>query len=293
MENTEVLTKYRSYFEAWLDIRLEQMLQARGIMLCSHEKRRYKPEGGMLYLPVCAFETDDALFISCIPEWENELSDLLMGATASDATTKMNTYLSEKECNVCELHRLYGLESLDMQIDSSRAVALDITHYEKYLAFYNEKSPAIAALTNPHEWMEQDYKERIERNILYGILEDEKIVSVTDSETIPSKPEKMMRIGIDTLPLYRRKGYASMACAAFIENHLRQGSMPVWECGVNNIASQNLAEKLGFRYLGNIFYAATLDMSLLLQEMDKNDVLIGDCVIGDEKLVCVRQNSTD
>ena len=263
MEKTELFTKYRSYFEAWLNIPLEQMLPARGIVLFSHEERRYKPEGGMLYLPVCAFETEGALFISCIPEWENELSGLLMGVTVSEAITKMNSYLNEKECVVCDYHMFYGLESLNAQIDSTKAVALDNTHYEKYLAFYKEKSPTIAALISPHEWMEKDYQERTERKILYGILEDNKIVSVTDSETIPNKPEKMIHIGIDTLQQYRRKGYAAMACAAFIENHLRRGSMPVWECGINNTASRNLAEKLGFHHLGNVFYAATIDMSLL------------------------------
>ena len=120
-----------------------------------------------------------------------------------------------------------------------------------------------ASLTSPHEWMEKDYQERTEMKILYGILEDNKIVSVTDSEMIPNKPEKMIHIGIDTLQQYRRKGYASLACAAFIENHLRRGLMPVWECGINNTASRNLAEKLGFRHLGNTFFAATLDKSLL------------------------------
>ena len=263
MEKTEVVSKYRSYFEAWLNIPLEQMIPARGVILSSHEKRRYKPEGGMLYLPVCAFETADALFISCIPEWESELRSLVAGASLSEATVKLHGYLNEKEYVVCDNHRFYGFESLNAQIDTTKAVALDNTHYEKYLAFYKEKSPTIAALTSPHEWMEKDYQERTERKILYGILEDNKIVSVTDSETIPNKPEKMIHIGIDTLPQYRRKGYASLACAAFIENHLRRGFMPVWECGINNTASRNLAEKLGFRHLGNVFYAVTTDMSLL------------------------------
>ena len=165
MINTDELTKYRSYFEAWLNIPLEQMLPKKGIILSSHEKRRYKPDGWMLYLPVCGFEIEDALFISCIPELENVLSVLLTGAT--------------------------------------------------------------------------------------------------DSETIPNKPKNMIHIGIDTLQQYRRKGYAAMACTAFIENHLRQGSIPIWECGINNNASRNLAEKLGFRHYGNVFYAATIDISLL------------------------------
>jgi RimJ/RimL family protein N-acetyltransferase len=57
---------------------------------------------------------------------------------------------------------------------------------------------------------------------------------------------------------HRRKGFATIACAAFIKHHLRQGLLPMWQCDFDNFASQSLAEKLGFHYLGNVYFVSAL-----------------------------------
>ena len=67
MVNADVFTKYKNYFETWLNIPVDKMEKTSGISLVSNEKKKHKPDGWRLYLPVCAFETESALFISCIP----------------------------------------------------------------------------------------------------------------------------------------------------------------------------------------------------------------------------------
>ncbi len=53
-------------------------------------------------------------------------------------------------------------------------------------------------------------------------------------------------IGIRTNAAMRRQGLAHLVCSAFIEATLARGMLPVWECEERNVASKQLAQKLGF-----------------------------------------------
>lgn len=53
-------------------------------------------------------------------------------------------------------------------------------------------------------------------------------------------------IGIETNEHYRHQGLAVIAASMMIRYALNSGKKPVWACHYTNIASQKLAEKLGF-----------------------------------------------
>lgn len=55
-----------------------------------------------------------------------------------------------------------------------------------------------------------------------------------------------VEIGIETLPAFRRRGLARVACAAFIEDLVAAGRTPVWSCREDNVGSVRLAGALGF-----------------------------------------------
>jgi RimJ/RimL family protein N-acetyltransferase len=58
--------------------------------------------------------------------------------------------------------------------------------------------------------------------------------------------ETLWDISIDTLPAFRRKGYAGL-CAAFMIRYMaKRDKRPVWQAVEQNPASWKLAEKLGF-----------------------------------------------
>ncbi|MBK8025383.1 MAG: GNAT family N-acetyltransferase [Chloroflexi bacterium] len=53
-------------------------------------------------------------------------------------------------------------------------------------------------------------------------------------------------ISIDTAPSHQRKGYATLASGAFIEETLNRGLLPVWDTDDTNEPSYRLARLLGF-----------------------------------------------
>jgi RimJ/RimL family protein N-acetyltransferase len=55
-------------------------------------------------------------------------------------------------------------------------------------------------------------------------------------------------ISIETAEPYRRRGFATLATCAFVEYCMTHGLHPAWSCWENNIASQILAQKLGFNH---------------------------------------------
>lgn len=54
-------------------------------------------------------------------------------------------------------------------------------------------------------------------------------------------------IGIETVDAYQNQGIATAVASRFIDESLRRGKNPCWECGSDNIRSIRVAGKLGFR----------------------------------------------
>lgn len=58
--------------------------------------------------------------------------------------------------------------------------------------------------------------------------------------------ENEREVGIKTFPGFQRKGLAYVTACAYIEDCLKSGLTPVWSCFSDNVASINLAKKLGY-----------------------------------------------
>lgn len=83
----------------------------------------------------------------------------------------------------------------------------------------------------------------------YSLIIDGNIVSTAYSSFID---KGILELGIETSNNFRGKGYASKVCQALLEHCLKNNSLPVWACRLENQGSYHLAIKLGFepiRYL--------------------------------------------
>jgi RimJ/RimL family protein N-acetyltransferase len=61
-------------------------------------------------------------------------------------------------------------------------------------------------------------------------------------------------IGVATVPPYEGRGVATAVASRFVEEGLRRGLKPHWECASRNVASVRVAEKVGFTRLETIQY---------------------------------------
>lgn len=55
-----------------------------------------------------------------------------------------------------------------------------------------------------------------------------------------------LELGIETVPKFRRKGFAKYVCQALIDYCIENKYEPIWACRLENIGSYKLAQKLGF-----------------------------------------------
>ncbi len=69
-----------------------------------------------------------------------------------------------------------------------------------------------------------------------------------------ARTEKYADIGVATLSEYRGRGYATAAAFIVAQRLQDAGQTPVWSTGEDNIASQRIAEKLGFTEVGRRVY---------------------------------------
>lgn len=78
----------------------------------------------------------------------------------------------------------------------------------------------------------------------FCIVKNQDLVSACNTYYVS---EGRAEIDIATKEAYRRMGFASVTCRAFIHHCLQQGIEPIWDCDNGNTYSKVLAEKLGFR----------------------------------------------
>lgn len=257
-----MLAKHKQYLAAWLDISAEQFEQAdSSITLTATPKRCVVPDGLILIFPLYAFETQKTVHVSCVPEIEAELRNLLETADYSNAIQKMEDYFSHNKKKFAIFtpwyHKVFGLDEFNRQTDITQTFTLENKHYEQYRDFYLEIHPSFRQL-NPENWLPQGFQEIVGKQADFFLFEKNAIVSGTHVNAIPYMADEIIEFGIETLKSHRRNGYAFSVCSAFIQYHLQRGLVPIWRCEFNNDASEKLAQKLGFQYLGNEFSLCTI-----------------------------------
>jgi GNAT superfamily N-acetyltransferase len=104
----------------------------------------------------------------------------------------------------------------------------------------------IGGLREEIDWMWPTRALFIERGLGVAALSGASIVCRCTAEYLSPS---MCGIGIETDEAQRGKGIATATAARFVAEALARGMRPYWECSRDNLASQRLAEKLGFTLL--------------------------------------------
>ena len=83
------------------------------------------------------------------------------------------------------------------------------------------------------------------------LMKDDEIVSECTSVWVEKVGVETgyVEIGIETKEPYRGKGYATITCAAFINDCISRDLIPVWCCWNSTPGSKELAKKIGFEII--------------------------------------------
>jgi RimJ/RimL family protein N-acetyltransferase len=102
--------------------------------------------------------------------------------------------------------------------------------------------------TTPKIWSGyQTFEESLTEGIMAAAIVEGRIVSVADNSASNSRYSD---IGVTTLEPYRRQGLSTAAACLVAREVQSRGRIPVWSTSSENIASQRVANKLGFRPYG-------------------------------------------
>jgi len=89
-----------------------------------------------------------------------------------------------------------------------------------------------------------NFNDALEESIVYGVIESDKLLSFSLTLAVTNK---FMELGVWTKKSHRRKGFSFACSKALIDRIFSERKIPVWGAERGNIASMNLARKLGFQ----------------------------------------------
>ncbi len=104
--------------------------------------------------------------------------------------------------------------------------------------------PEITRIREEVPQLSEELLEALTFTEVAAVMVDERPVSFCYAG---AETETWWDISIDTLPDYRRRGFAEQCVKFMIIHYLKLGKRPVWGAEESNIASLNLAGKLGFK----------------------------------------------
>lgn len=99
-------------------------------------------------------------------------------------------------------------------------------------------------------WIGEYFASIVKSPGIYGIWQDGKIVSSSDSPDIPYLPEIFVEVGVSTLKEYRKKGYGKAIMHKLCKSIVKENKIPVIIIAKDNKASLSMVNSLGYKKLG-------------------------------------------
>ena len=134
--------------------------------------------------------------------------------------------------------------------DYRNAGLLTMADYPLYETFFKKAHPSASGL----DWLKEYYEEKVEKELFFGYMVDDELVSVCDAPDMPYMEGTVQHTGILTLPEHRRKGYAKCCAALAAHHHMEKAIVPQWDCALDNEASIALAESIGYGKFAQAFF---------------------------------------
>lgn len=154
--------------------------------------------------------------------------------------------IAERIFHVKPVRNIKYVYSRQINLNTS-AVTLKAADFDKYKELF-EKCHHVTA----GDWLYDYFIAMAEKRFCCGVFHDNTLVSCTDAPDVPYMNDTVVEIGVNTLPDFYGKGFATECCKKCISNILKNNLCPIWSTSSDNLASQALAEKVGFEKTADV-----------------------------------------
>ena len=174
-------------------------------------------------------------------EWETKIDNMLGDdvINGEDNEKQQYTARTKKNNNVVKYTRVnFTFNREKYEVFKKENITEQYTIIKTDNRLFSEMNGSVV----PKNFWNNE-KDFAEKGIGFSIIYEGKLITTAFSAFIH---DNLLELGMETIPEYRKKGFAKYACAKLIDYCIENEYEPVWACRADNYGSYYLAQKLGF-----------------------------------------------
>lgn len=234
-----------AYYSLWIGQKNNLSQSKNSIEFLYSEERNKTQQGYGAPFDIYIFKSPERTVISYGRKAKPYISTFNESITENMTIDEIGC-IAERIFHIKPVHNIKYVYAKQITL-SSDAVTLIAADFDKYKEFF-EKCHHITA----GDWLYDYFIAMAEKRLCCGFFLDNTLVSCTDAPDVPYMNDTVVEIGVNTLPDFYGKGFATECCKKCISNILKNNLCPIWSASSDNIASQALAEKVGFEKTADV-----------------------------------------
>lgn len=234
-----------AYYSLWIGQENILLQNKKGIEFLYSEERNKTQQGYGVPFDIYIFKSPERTVISYGSNAKQYISTFADNLDENMTIDEIGN-IAERIFHVKPVRNIKYVYSRQINLNTS-AVTLTASDFHKYKEFF-EKCHHVTA----GDWLYDYFIGMAEKRLCCGFYLDNTLVSCTDAPDMPYMNDTVVEIGVNTLPDFYGKGFATECCKKCISNILKNNLSPIWSASSDNIASQALAEKVGFEKTADV-----------------------------------------
>lgn len=234
-----------AYYSLWIGQENILLQNKKGIEFLYSEERNKTQQGYGVPFDIYIFKSPERTVISYGSNAKQYISTFADNLDENMTIDEIGN-IAERIFHVKPVRNIKYVYSRQINLNTS-AVTLTASDFHKYKEFF-EKCHHVTA----GDWLYDYFIGMAEKRLCCGFYLDNTLVSCTDAPDMPYMNDKIAEIGVNTLPDFYGKGFATECCKKCVSNILENDLCPIWSTSSDNLASQALAEKIGFEKVADV-----------------------------------------
>lgn len=234
-----------AYYSLWIGQENILLQNKKGIEFLYSEERNKTQQGYGVPFDIYIFKSPERTVISYGSNAKQYISTFADNLDENMTIDEIGN-IAERIFHVKPVRNIKYVYSRQINLNTS-AVTLTASDFHKYKEFF-EKCHHVTA----GDWLYDYFIAMAEKRFCCGFFLDNTLVSCTDAPDVPYMDDTVVEIGVNTLPDFYGKGFATECCKKCISNILKNNLCPIWSTSSDNLASQALTEKIGFEKVADV-----------------------------------------